>query len=147
MCMAQSIDQRLVSALVERMILQSGYMIYKIDYEKVLQDLVEENKIIDYDAYLKDIKNHEYDFMLIVDKRPYFVQIRLCKKPELKTNKSYNQGEIIFVTPEEPVFQIANTKKFLEEKEIKPLSEFLDIDEDLLKKYKNIIRRRFISVK
>lgn len=141
--MAQSIDQRLVSALVERMILQSGYMIYKINYEKILQKLVNEKKVIDYESYLKDIRNHEYDFMLIMNKRPYFVQIRFCKKPELKNNEKVNQGEIIFVTPEEPFFQIANTKKFLEEKNIKPLQEFLEIDEELLKKYKKIIKRRF----
>ena len=142
--MESSINQRLVSSLVEKMLLQSGYMIYKIDYEKVLQGLVNEGKIEDYKSYLKDVKNHGYDFMLIAHKRPYFVQIKFCKKPELKNKEMLNQGEIIFVTHKEPVFQIANTKKFLEEKKIKPLENFLEIDEALLRRYKKIIKRRFV---
>lgn len=140
--MGPSIKQRLVSSLVEKMLLQSGYMIYKIEYENILQALVKSRKIKDYKPYLKDIKKHEYDFMLIAHKRPYFVQIKFCKKPILR-KKRFNQGEIIFITPKEPVFQIANTKRFLEEKKIMPLKEFLDIDEPLLKKYKKIIKQRF----
>lgn len=141
--MEPSINQRLVSSLVEKMLLESGYMIYKIDYENVLQSLVREKKIESYKPYLKDIKKHEYDFMLIADKRPYFVQIKFCKKPRLENRERFNQGEIIFVTIKEPVFQIANTKRFLEEKKIMPLAEFLEIDEASLKKYKMIIKHRF----
>lgn len=141
--MEPSINQRLVSSLVEKMLLQSGYMIYKIEYENVLQSLVREKKIKNYNSYLKDIKKHEYDFMLIANKRPYFVQIKFCKKPELKIKEMFNQGEVIFVTIKEPVFQIANSKRFIEEKKIMPLAEFLDIDNTLLKKYKMIIKRRF----
>lgn len=141
--MDTSINQRLVCSLVEKMLLQSGYMIYKINYENVLQSLVREKKIESYKPYLKDIKEHEYDFMLIANKRPYFVQIKFCKKPRLESRERFNQGEVIFVTIEEPVFQIANTKRFLEEKKIMPLTEFLEIDEALLKKYKVIIKRRF----
>lgn len=141
--MDTSINKRLVASIVERMLLQSGYMIYKINYEKVLQKLVDEKKINNYEPYLKDIKNHAYDFMLIANNHPYFVQIKLCKKPEIKNEDMLNHGEIIFVTKEEPVFWIANTKKFLEEKKIKPLQEFLELDEELLKKYKKIIKRRF----
>ena len=140
--MAQ-INQRLVSSLVEKMLLQSGYMIYKIDYENILQNLVGEKKVKNYEPYLKDIKKHEYDFMLIANKKPYFIQIKFCKKPILDNKIRSNQGEIIFVTLKEPVFQIANTKRFLEEKKIISLSEFLDIDEDLLKKYKEIIKKKF----
>ncbi len=141
--MEPSISQRLVSSLVERMLLQSGYMIYKLDYEEVLQDLVLEKKIKNYKPYLKDIKQHEYDFMLIANKRPYFVQIKFCKRPVLRDKERSNHGEVIFVTPKEPVFQIANTKRFLEEKKILPLSEFLNIDESLLKRYKRIVKQRF----
>jgi len=141
--MKLSIDQRLVSSLVERMLLQSGYMIYKIDYEKVLQKLVDEKKVKEYEPYLKDMKRHEYDFMLIANKRPYFVQIKFCEKPKLESKEKFNQGEVIFVTLKEPVFWIANTKKFLEEKKIKPLEKFLEIDEDLLKRYKKIIKTKF----
>ncbi len=83
--------------------------------------------------------------MLIANKKPYFVRIMFCKKPELKSEKMFNQGEVIFVTPEYPVFQIANTKTFLEEKKAVPLSEFFNISAPLLKRYKGIIRRRFVK--
>ena len=87
MGMKHSINQRLISSLVEKMLLESGYMIYKIDYENVLQGLVRKKKVENYNSYLKDIKKHGYDFMLIANKRPYFVQIKFCKKPGLQMTR------------------------------------------------------------
>ena len=86
--------------------------------------------------------------MLIVNKRPYFIQIKFRQKIELKgmCNQKLNQGGIIFVTPEEPVFQIANTKQLSKDKKIQPLSKFLKIDPDLLKKYKQIIKQKFKKI-
>ena len=142
--MELQINQRLVSSLVEKMLLHSGYMIYKMDYEKILQKLVNKKEVEDYKPYLKDIQKYKYDFMLIAKKRPYFIKIKFGKNLEFKRiNQDLNQGEIILVTPEEPVFQIANTKQFLEMGKMKPLSKFLKIDEDLLKKYKQIIKKKF----
>ncbi|MCG2717735.1 MAG: hypothetical protein L6408_02720 [Nanoarchaeota archaeon] len=141
--MGASINQSLVCSFVKKLLLQSGYMIYQLDYEKVLYDLKEKGTVKDYKPYLNDIKNYAYDFMLVANKRPYFVQIKFCKKPEFKNEKGYNQGEILFVTPKEPVFQIANTKEFLENGKTIPLDKFLELDGNLLKKYKGIIKRRF----
>jgi len=140
--MKNSINQRFASSIVEKLLLNSGYMIYKLDYGEVLQKIINKKEIKDYDAYLKDIKAHNQDFMLLVNKIPYLIQIRFCEKPKL-AKEIVNQGEVIFVTPKEPFFLVANTKEFLEEKKVMPLSKFLKIDKELLKEYKGIMKKRF----
>ncbi len=142
--MMRSIDQRLVASFVERMLLYSGYLIYRIDYEKEIQKLMEAKRIENYEPYLKDLKDHGYDFLLRTRTNTYFVRIKFCKKPFLDNSERFNQGEIIFVTPKEPVFHIANVRKFIESGKTIPLNKFLKIDEDLLKNYKRIIKTKFL---
>lgn len=98
------IDGKIAEIIVEEMLRDMGYGVYRHGYENITQHL--SHSEMGYDSVSKTIRNTP-DFIILKDKKPIFVEIKFRRSLmgypyQLQWDNVY----IILVTLQEPIFRI-----------------------------------------
>ncbi|MBS3107348.1 hypothetical protein J4468_00355 [Candidatus Woesearchaeota archaeon] len=96
-----SVKSRIALSVAESMLRESGYQIFKPEYEKVVEDLIKSKKIEkSFEKYIKDIANHKNDFLIVgFDKRPKFVKL-------LYNETANNEVDTVVISSIEPFVRV-----------------------------------------
>ena len=143
----------MAECIVEEMLRDSGYQVYKFGYEMVLQHL---KGVRLEDNYVKRIMTGMPDF-IIVDKNncPNFLEVKYRKDGNLNLSKDKlmiaNLGEdwaesrLMIVSLSAPHFKISRVKEFVKGGRLFPLEneKFIRVNKEIIKKYGYLVRKYF----
>lgn len=143
------LKERLAQQLFLEMMIEDGKEIKRLDYEGVLQNLIDTKQDIKLKEAIKDVKVHKHDFIIIRKDNLLLLQVIFSEEKVNRNKYNFELGlgnaAIVFVTTSEPFFEIAYINEFNETGKLLPLdnNEILTVNEKLINKYKDIIKRRF----
>lgn len=135
---------RIAEAIVEDMLKEAGFQVYRFGYESVLPNLTQVDTDLNKTKSRQKILNMP-DFISI--SKEGFVQFIEVKyrstRPSNKDSEyrelaeSWPESKILFVCKIEPHFRIANICDFVEKDFLFPLEkdEYMGVREEIIKKY------------
>lgn len=134
---------RIGEAIVEEMLKEANFQVYRFGYESVIQNLTQVNTKLKKTKAGRKIINMP-DFIVIKDGFPQFIEVKYRSTQPDHTNSEYRdlyetwpEAKILFVCKEEPHFRIANIDDFVDRNYLFPLEndKHVRVDERIVKKY------------
>mgnify|MGYP001300419641 CR=1 FL=1 len=143
----------MAECIVEEMLRDAGYQVYRFGYEMVLQHL---KGIKLEDNYVKRIITGMPDF-IIVDRNncPNFLEVKYRKDGELNISKDklrianlgkdWAESRLMIVSYIEPHFRISRVKEFIKSGKLFPLEyeRFIKVNKKVIKRYGYLVRKYF----
>jgi hypothetical protein len=143
----------MAECIVEEMLRDSGYEVYKFGYEMVLQHL---KGIRLEDNYVKRIITGMPDF-IIVDKNncPNFLEVKYRKDGKLNLSndklrianlgKDWAESRLMIVSLKKPHFHISRVKEFVKTGKLFSLEDekFIKVNKEAIEKYGYLVRKYF----
>ena len=138
----------IAETIVEQMLKDSGYKVYRFGYEMILQNL----RGLDLKkSYVKNILTNMPDFIIIDNEgTPHFLEVKYRKEGFLNKDKRkldelgkwWGEGRIIVCSCKEPCFRTSRIKEFIKTGTLYPLEEdrFLKVNKKVIKKYIPILK-------
>ena len=143
----------MAECIVEEMLRDSGYQVYKFGYEMVLQHL---KGIKLKDNYVRRIITGMPDFIIVDrDNCPNFLEVKYRRDGNLNLSKDKlrvaNLGEdwaesrLMIVSLNKPHFQISRVKEFIKSGKLFHLEDekFIRVDKGVIEKYGSLVRKYF----
>jgi len=137
------IKGRIAEAIVEEMLREADYEVYRFGYESIVQNLVQDrNRPVK--GGVSDTLKGMPDFLVVKDKRPYFVEVKYSKKGKLnpeKLMKKWGAGSVILAFPFSLYFRIYRIKEFTEGHDLIDLKDdvFIKVSENIIQKYGQLV--------
>ena len=134
---------RIAEAIVEEMLKEAGFQVYRFGYEAVIQNLTQVNAKLKITTTGRKILSMP-DFIVIKDGFAEFIEVKFrSSRPDNKSDDFKNLAETwpeakrLFVCKDEPYFRIANIIDFVDKDYLFPLEKdkHMKVDEKLIKKY------------
>ena len=134
---------RIAEAIVEEMLKEAGFQVYRFGYESVIQNLTQIDVELKKNKVGRKITNMP-DFIVIKGGFAYFVEVKFRSGwPDQKSHdcidlaETWPEATILFVCKTEPHFRITNICDFVEKNYLFPLEndKYMDVGEDIVKKY------------
>ncbi len=143
----------MAECIVEEMLREAGYKVYKFGYEMVLQHL---KGVRLEDNYVKRIITGMPDF-IIVDRNncPNFLEVKYRKDGNLNLSKDklritnlgkdWAESRLMIVSYDKPHFRISRVKEFVKSGKLFPLEneKFIRVSKELIERYGYLIRKYF----
>jgi hypothetical protein len=134
---------RIAEAIVEEMLKEAGFQVYRYGYESVIQNLAQSN------AQLRRTKKGRKilsmpDFIVIKNGFAEFIEVKFRSNNPEHTNEDFKdlaetwpEAKILFVCKDEPYFRIANVLDFVQKNYLFPLEKdkYMGVEENIIKKY------------
>ena len=142
------IKERLAQKIFLDMMREDGHDIRKLDYEDVLQELVDTKKEIKLPEAIRDVNMHKHDFVLAKNGQLLFLQVLLndgTNQRKINFDDGLSNAAVVVIKTSEPFFEIAYINEFKERKGLRPITnnQIINVSEKVASKYKNIISKRF----
>lgn len=141
----------MAECIVEQMLRDSGYSVYRFGYEMILQHL----KGVDLkESYVKRIITNMPDFIIVDNEgNANFLEIKYRKRGFLREYKEeleelgkwWGGGRIILCSYEEPCFRTSRIKEFIKTGKLYPLEKdkYLKVNKEVIKRYVSILKEYF----
>lgn len=97
------IDGKIAEVIVEEMLRDMGYDVYRHGYENITQHLSHAD--MPYDDVSLVIRNTP-DFVVLKDNKPIFVEVKFRRNLSYSYPLQWDNVYVIFVTLQEPVFRV-----------------------------------------
>ncbi|MBS3155407.1 hypothetical protein J4404_02825 [Candidatus Woesearchaeota archaeon] len=143
----------MAECIVEEMLRDSGYQVYRFGYEMVLQHL---KGIKLEDNYVKRIITGMPDFIIVDENNcPNLLEVKYRKDGNLNLSKDklrvFNLGKdwaesrLMIVSLSKPHFQISRVKEFVNSGKLFPLEDekFIRVNKGIIEKYGYLVRKYF----
>jgi hypothetical protein len=134
---------RIAEAIVEEMLKEAGFRVYRFGYESIIQNLTQIDTELKETKIGRKIKSMP-DFIVIKDGFAEFVEVKFRSgQPDPKSwdckylADTWPESKILFVCKTEPHFRIANIRDFVEKDYLFPLEieKHMVVEEDIVEKY------------
>lgn len=137
---------KIAEAIVEEMLKEAGFRVYRFGYESVIQNLTQVGVELKKTKSGRKISNMP-DFIILNDEGyVHFIEVKFRSGPPDHEDENckdlaetWPESKILFVCKTEPYFRIANAPDFVDEKKkyIFPLEndKYVKVDETIIKKY------------
>ena len=139
------IKGRLAEAIVEEMLREADYEVYRFGYESIVQNLVQSpDKFYKKDGVGQTISSMP-DFIAVKNREPHFIEVKYRSDGELEKEefKKWDEGRVILVFPFYPYFKISRIAEFKASGKLYDLTNdwFVKIPMSILKKYGKIVTK------
>lgn len=144
------IKGRIAEAIVEEMLKESEYKVYRFGYEGLLQNLTQTDKM---NSNTVSEKIWSMPDFIVIDKdgKASFIEVKFSKDGRIsgrwkrRVENHWSDGRLILVTLEEPYFRISSIGAFLRSGELRPIEKdnFIRIDKKLVDKYSFFVEKYF----
>jgi hypothetical protein len=142
---------RIAEVIVEEMLKEAGYQVYRFGYEWIIQNLPLDLPLKNTTKNVKKIRNMP-DF-IVIDRDGFaeFIEVKFRNarpkdKQEFKDlAEAWPECKILFVFKTKPHFQIANICDFVDNDFLFRLEEdkYMKIREDIVKKYDEKVNKSY----
>lgn len=143
----------MAECIVEEMLRDTGYQVYKFGYEMVLQHL---KGIKLEDNYVKRIITGMPDFIIVDENNcPNFLEVKYRKDGNLNLSKDklrianlgkdWAESRLMIVSYDKPHFRISRVKEFVKCGKLFPLEneKFIRVNKGVIERYGYIVRKYF----
>ena len=142
---------RIAEAIVEEMLKEAGFRVYRFGYESLIQNLTQISVELRATRVGRKISSMP-DFVVFKEGYANFIEVKFRSGKPNHKSEDYNdlaefwpESKILFVLKDETCFKIANVCDFVERGWLFPLEgdTHIKVAEDLVKKYVDQIMRSY----